>query len=358
VGCFNVACSISNISIDGGDPIVFIPLLPNACQVNENGEHVLNPGTQITGIDDLFIPFCLPIQGFYNEYGSLERIIEDENTKAIESFFGITIKEFVDCAVCMRDETDRYGDIFKSYALDTSYFSHLDDAFFTAFGFEKSADYYYLSNFPFKVRFHEIENPSFRKYHFTITNNDDEVVVDYEGQDREEEIQKAFFRLTGHYINYAEKDQEKINLLKQMSGMFIHGDMFAKLTEIPDKNLLQAYEKFQAEVERYKNIDNEFAVMGMLSKELVEKTFNPWGEYHGGPFTAYFRDWKYFSNIYQEPLNQGHLRDEFASYMSFYHLMYSGNRFFFPNMKGEQSGNNKVSKMILKKSLEIVNKRK
>lgn len=43
-----------------------------------------------------FIPFALPIFGEYNDYGTLENIEEDCNTKAIEKYFGCTIQQFVD----------------------------------------------------------------------------------------------------------------------------------------------------------------------------------------------------------------------------------------------------------------------
>jgi hypothetical protein len=78
MGSWSVNCGISNIAITSGDDCVILPL-----KENKSGEY------------RKFQPATLPIFGKYNDYGNMEEIIEDDNTKLIEEHFGITIDEFV-----------------------------------------------------------------------------------------------------------------------------------------------------------------------------------------------------------------------------------------------------------------------
>ncbi len=78
MGSWSVSCGISNIAITSGDDCVLLPLKEN----KSSEYHKYQPAT-------------LPIFGQYNDYGSMEDIIEDDNTKLIEEYFGVTIDEFV-----------------------------------------------------------------------------------------------------------------------------------------------------------------------------------------------------------------------------------------------------------------------
>jgi hypothetical protein len=78
MGCWSVSCGISNIAITSGNKCCIIPLKEN----------------QGTGYHSHQIA-ALPIFGVYNDYGGLEHIEEDDNTRLIEEHLGITIEEFV-----------------------------------------------------------------------------------------------------------------------------------------------------------------------------------------------------------------------------------------------------------------------
>lgn len=79
MGSWSVYCSISRIAITAGDDAVFIPLKKNDGYVGY----------------DKYIPATLPIFGTYDDYGGMEDIVEDGNTKIIEDYFKCTIDEFV-----------------------------------------------------------------------------------------------------------------------------------------------------------------------------------------------------------------------------------------------------------------------
>lgn len=89
MGSWSVYCGISNISITAGDKCVLLPL-----KKNRSGEYLP------------YLPLTLPIFGEYDDYGGVENIEKDENTKLIEEHFGVTIEEFAEFFTrgCIRDD--------------------------------------------------------------------------------------------------------------------------------------------------------------------------------------------------------------------------------------------------------------
>jgi hypothetical protein len=79
MGDSSVYCGISKITITGGMDVVLIPL---------SSERILTR----TGM--YHTPFCLPIFGENDNYGRIENIVEDVNTKLIEEHYNCTIQEF------------------------------------------------------------------------------------------------------------------------------------------------------------------------------------------------------------------------------------------------------------------------
>ncbi len=77
MGCWSVNCGISNIAITAGNKCVILPLKKSTSSETRNWQ-----------------PATLPIFGEYNDYGGIEDIEEDDNTKFIEEHFGISIDEF------------------------------------------------------------------------------------------------------------------------------------------------------------------------------------------------------------------------------------------------------------------------
>jgi len=90
MGCFNVACSISNISINCGTRIAFIPL--------EKVKYQNGPKGNISMIytNCIYCPVTLPIFGEYDDYGGIEDIVRCKNVEVIEKKFGMDIQKFCD----------------------------------------------------------------------------------------------------------------------------------------------------------------------------------------------------------------------------------------------------------------------
>lgn len=118
MGSFSYTCQLSGLPITAGDRAVIVPLIPNNGgryfdnsmeELKKNGKnHVCsNDGSSI-----YFKPFCFPIFGTYNDYGGLEDIVKDDNTKSLEKFFGLKIQKIVDVLCDDRKDGTEYSESF------------------------------------------------------------------------------------------------------------------------------------------------------------------------------------------------------------------------------------------------------
>ena len=67
MGSYNVACSVRNLSISSGERVLLLPLSPHFYQ-----RHDVKVCSHLTYSNCYYNPFCLPIEGTYNDYGSIE----------------------------------------------------------------------------------------------------------------------------------------------------------------------------------------------------------------------------------------------------------------------------------------------
>lgn len=85
MGSFNVSCGVSRLSIGAGDPAVLFPLVPSGNSEFEKLSSVTIVSN--SGPFALFNCRTLPVIGRYDDYGGLEDIYENENTRIIEQNF-------------------------------------------------------------------------------------------------------------------------------------------------------------------------------------------------------------------------------------------------------------------------------
>jgi len=77
MGSYNVACSVSNISIRSGDPVAFIPL-----EVAKYPYKIGDGNHTLIYSNCFYAPATLPIFGEYDDYGGVENIIRDKNLQS------------------------------------------------------------------------------------------------------------------------------------------------------------------------------------------------------------------------------------------------------------------------------------
>ncbi|MEK6829724.1 MAG: hypothetical protein AABY15_06410 [Nanoarchaeota archaeon] len=276
MGSFNVACSISNISINCGTKIAFIPLLPsemNETIGNKYNKFNLKPGyvflepsanwVSNEGGYQFYKPFSLPIFGEYNDYGGIENIEENITSKAITEYFGITIEEFVNCIGCGREDYSYCSPIFDAYfdvdkKLLSDYNTKFDEKWLIKMGFIKLEngkfkfkDQPYLVHL-FKVKADEknhkqagfgyeilkhIPKDLSGKDNRNIIPQPDLEVTDYysvkrneDTYDNRERFLEHYLEITGYHLGYKEEHHDKIRLLRKLSGMFVHRDIYDMMT--------------------------------------------------------------------------------------------------------------------------------
>jgi hypothetical protein len=84
---------------------------------DHRGMIVSNEGSQA-----FYSPFAFPIHGKYHDYGHLEDIKEDDNTKMLEEFFNIDISEIVKYIGRPNDVPDKIKNVELYNSLSMTYF--------------------------------------------------------------------------------------------------------------------------------------------------------------------------------------------------------------------------------------------
>lgn len=249
MGCYNVSCSISHISIGWFDEIVYIPLV-----LNQYAEYKVGDGNnQLIGCGCFYSPATLPLFGQYDDYGSIN-IVDDENVLFLQEKFQCNINQFI------------------------------------------------------SLRHDKFETPS---------------------------------------------------ALKPIcSGMFVHREIYDmmvsdQLDDFGKKSPEQTRKYWETQFDQYQQDLNETRKKA-LDYGLEPEIFNIRLSMMSSPFQ--FTRHAFLNEIYHPCMFEGKFKQQFIDLLMFEIAMYSLNCFYFPAMNGCQSGNPYMSKLLYKKSLEIVNK--
>jgi hypothetical protein len=251
MGSFNVSCSMSSISIGCGTKVAFIPLLPSEMGITigrKYNKYNLSPGVVFLppsanwvsneGAFQFYKPFSLPIFGEYNDYGGIENVEDNITAKVIKEYFGITIEEFVDCIGNSRGDYDYFSPIFGSYfekdkKLLSDYSTHFNEEWLIKMGFTKLENGFFQFKLqPFLVSIFEVKEDEKKHrqagFGYQIMSSSNNKILDKNADtyDNREKFLESYLRLSGYHLGYKEEAQEKIKLLSQMSGMFIHYDIY------------------------------------------------------------------------------------------------------------------------------------
>lgn len=97
MGSFSYTCQLSGLPITSGTKCAILPMLPRD-DFYDNGEaHFRNYGKSMfcsnEGVNIFFNELAFPIFGKYDDYGGIEDIIHDDNTKCLEEYFEMSIED-------------------------------------------------------------------------------------------------------------------------------------------------------------------------------------------------------------------------------------------------------------------------
>lgn len=97
MGSFSYSCQLSGLPITSGTKCAIVPMLPKENFYDCGEAHFRKFGKSMfcsnDGVNIFFNEYAFPIFGEYNDYGGLENIIEDDNTKCLEKYFELSIEE-------------------------------------------------------------------------------------------------------------------------------------------------------------------------------------------------------------------------------------------------------------------------
>lgn len=262
MGSFNVSCGISRLSINCGDKCLILPLIvPKSYNSNLNkivrSEYSVAPLTSMMlDPDEMYEPFCFPIRGEYNDYGSLENIEKDSNTDAIEKFMGMSIEDFVALITdTRRDVYDRFSSMYKVFFSDCELLGNdcsFSD-FLLALDFVKNDNTYTINSKCSVVIEDDIKA--------TFANG---VVESYREYDKDDFL-NDYLANVGEYLGVNPDNLEKMKLVNQLSGMFMLADVydFYAYNQMSNKNIISNFkinEAFLAQIGFY-FVDKDLKIM-------------------------------------------------------------------------------------------------
>lgn len=234
MGCFNVSCGISKITIKEGERAFLLPLERN-CMTNEFST------SQFLYPNDIYNPFCFPIEGIYNDYGSLEKIKHNENTKILEKFLDISIEDFVGLLTDnRRDVLDEYSNFNKIFFKNKDILSdkYSFKEFLMELNFEEREEGYFYKNTGFVIieEKNEWSINHKNKYGINPINYEELPYGNFYNLSKQKDLKdlkESFFKIFKMVSNITlgiikEKTYE---IVSNLSGMFIHGEVFDFMTK-------------------------------------------------------------------------------------------------------------------------------
>lgn len=367
MGVYNLTCGISNISVDEGVEVRFIPLQPKRYHQKKL---VLEPKSSLTYPNDIFNPAMFPIKGTYDGEGNLFNIEKNIFTDQIEKRYGTSIEWFIQCVTCTRDLNDSLGSIFKLYATQKNVldgFANDLDKLAVQLGFEKSTQHgiegyinpripesflalgvkvtnergFQLMNKPVKEGTVKEDSGNF------ILVHRGEIVANTWISGSFREILRHIARVTGVELNYAPEDQKRIQELRNFSGMFIIEEIYQLMTSKHDGFEEYSWNRIRDLVEsnKQKILSNDgpidlSEIDGLYTIDEIYR-WNP--ELFKGLLLPTLREEEFYQNAFE--------------HFALFHSMTAMCKLFSPSVTGEKYGNFYATQVLAAKTLEIVSKK-
>lgn len=295
-----ITCAFTKLPISEMDKVVVIPLKEFNFKSETN--HGVTPSVLYENTTD-FVPFTLPIIGYYDESEGLVDIQKDSNTKVIENKYSMSIEDFLSIVFCHRNFNDSYSSLFKQFAKNKETFELFfkdQKKYFEHFGFIKEVDYIYKHTSLDDCLFF-IEESQLK---VTCMKNNEVVFKN------QLSLEKTLENISKHFnieLN-AEKDNIHLENLKGLSSMVIRYDVYEKF--ILNKSVLKDF--FENGWIDFKETSKNAYLMIGASKLGVE--------------------FKCFENIiiYCDDFKD-ELKDKFYELLKIQSFMYKTGLYYYPN---------------------------
>lgn len=241
MGHFTHNCKLTGLPIK--DSAVLIVMKPSGNLYDNSEESLKKYGSTYMCSNDntrmKFNPVWYPIKGHYNEYGGLEDIVETENTKILEEYYGLPIQTIMDIITSGRKD-DGYDESLLAIKEPFVYPSDWVKG-------EKHFQYYQRTQndpAPFGGSYPQERNGQHKIFidgkevKLTKEEHDAHYKLIHEQYARYTEWSKLNPDPEGDYGNPQYKERYKE--LVTYSGMWVHGKVYEEIANIKELN---AYDK-------------------------------------------------------------------------------------------------------------------
>ena len=342
MGSFNVAGTMSNLSISPGDKVVFIPLASKHFKSQE--DRLVKKVTNLisnSGASMFFYPRFLPIVGEYADYGSIQDIEHNENIQYIEEYFGVSIDDF------MRQITINQWGREEIKCVDNDKTKEL---------YELSGMFELYSVYQEMVKFNKQQNRAIEKMRANTK------ALELMGFKRSPKKtgDPRFSKYYAHpYIeNYAVfSDGEYSNFIETKTGVIYCLYSPQEIMDFFPDIQFSGVNKLKGHCIHSVNVEAAIKAVLEIQRLELEHGENAWVYVKKKPedFCWQLREWeKLFYPIEKDAV---WLKEAFVDLLNFDSAMYSTNNFYYPAMNGEQFGNHHSSKVLCESSLHFIEQR-
>lgn len=239
MGHFSHNCKLTGLPITDGTPVVLI-VMKHVGRLHDYSDeslqkygHTYQCENETTRLK--FNPVWFPIHGEYDDYGGMQNIVNDDNTKILEEHYDLTIQQIVDIVTCSRKD-DGYSDALKPIKAPITLPKDMLKG-------EKHFDYYQRKMndpMPCNGNYPDMSGKKDGDYEgWTVWRKGKKVKA------TKEEYDADFKLIHDHYARYKKwtetnpdvtddygkpQYQERYLDLLSYSGMWVHGEVYDELT--------------------------------------------------------------------------------------------------------------------------------
>jgi len=340
MGSFNVAGTMSKLSISPGDKVVFFILTPthNESIPIKGANLVSNDGASI-----FFSPRFLPIVGIYNDYGGIANIEWDENVQYIEEYFGgISIDEIV-----RQTSLNKWGSIETQCTDDAK-----SEELWSFVGmFELHSVYQDM------VAFNKQQDNALKR--MSLSQDILELMGFKFVSQNTGDIRFKWYFVHSDIKDYAMFCDGNCSILSHLgSGKFERLYSAQQVIDFFPHVKFSGVDKLEQKCIHSFNVERAIFAMLEIQKLEAKHGIEAWLHIRKKPedYCYHLRLWKQMIYIIERVANdQFGLEEAFIDLLNFDRAMSSTNSFYYPAANGEQFGNYPASKALCESSLCFVN---
>lgn len=340
MGCFNVACVMSGISMYG-DRAGLMILEPNIHKPEDNH---LPTGANIVsnhGVHSLYNAVSFPIFGRYDTYGKLDDIYQDEHTRALERYFKMPIAELVEL-VAYGEEVPGYPGLAGTFVSAEVY-----EIFSTSVQDEQGRDGYHL----WEAGDLEVRVLNIMGFEHVKTDTSKER---YQYLYKHPSFPKVDVWSDGTWVEVMVGKKKYPYICRPKDFVeFLHGQGKRRL---PEKTIrqLKRIPIYQIRLEKELKTLHNFR-RSSLTKNMKRAGLDP--DEISVISCRYFRNSRTMLKVYGEPLLDSKLDDHMIRLWAFLDNMFYANKLLMPTFNGSQHGNHYTTRHLAEITGRIATKK-